>query len=364
MRVNFLSPPPNLFGGERVIAIYTRELVRLGHQVEIVCCRPEQRSLRGKVSSLVRTGHWPKPKSIGPSHYENYGVPYHVIDHDGPIVDQDLSDADAVVATFWKTAEWAAKLSPSKGQKYYCVQHDEGTIHGPQADQTYDLALQHIYVSQWIANRVRQRHPGANGIVIPNAIDVDDFDPGPRSRPPKPRVGVMYSADFEKKGTDVALAAVGEARKRLPDLELVAYGTQPPSSDDQPIIDQYLIRPDAEQLAQMYASCSAWLFPSRFEGFGLPILEAMASRTPVIGTPTGAAPELIAGGGGILVPMKNVGAMSDAICRVHAFEGAQWRQMSEAAFETARSHRWSDAAQRFEDFLQTHHPASTTSLTA
>ncbi|MGC8714943.1 MAG: glycosyltransferase [Leptodesmis sp.] len=49
-----------------------------------------------------------------------------------------------------------------------------------------------------------------------------------------------------------------------------------------------------------YSACDAWLFPSRYEAVGLPILEAMACRTPVIGTPAGIAPEMLSDGAGIL----------------------------------------------------------------
>ena len=59
-----------------------------------------------------------------------------------------------------------------------------------------------------------------------------------------------------------------------------------------------------------------WLFPSRSEGFGLPILEAMACRTPVIGTTTGAAPEILACGAGILVDIDDAKMMANAIIHI------------------------------------------------
>ena len=94
-----------------------------------------------------------------------------------------------------------------------------------------------------------------------------------------------------------------------------------------------------------------WLFSSRSEGFGLPLLEAMACRTPVIATPAGAAPEVCAGGGGILVPIDDPADMARAIERVAGLPEAAWREMSDKAHATASRYTWDDATDRFEAAL-------------
>jgi glycosyltransferase involved in cell wall biosynthesis len=105
-------------------------------------------------------------------------------------------------------------------------------------------------------------------------------------------------------------------------------------------------------LRDIYARCDAWLFGSRMEGFGLPILEAMACRTPVIATPAGAAPELLSGGGGVLVPAEDPRAMARAILRVCSLSPLRWRRLSDAALTTAASYSWEGAAERFEKALE------------
>jgi glycosyltransferase involved in cell wall biosynthesis len=57
---------------------------------------------------------------------------------------------------------------------------------------------------------------------------------------------------------------------------------------------------DKDELPGLYAGAAVFLYPGIYEGFGLPIIESMASGTPVVTSRTGAAPE-IAGGAAILV---------------------------------------------------------------
>jgi glycosyltransferase involved in cell wall biosynthesis len=154
------------------------------------------------------------------------------------------------------------------------------------------------------------------------------------------------------KGTDVAIRACELARERLPNLRVIAFG-ESASHADCPVPDWIELeqRPSQARIAEIYASCDAWLFASRCEGFGLPILEAMACRTPLIGTPTGLAPETIADGGGILVGMEDAADMANAIVEIAGMDEAAWRRLSDAAVATAGRFRWDLSAAAFEGCL-------------
>jgi glycosyltransferase involved in cell wall biosynthesis len=68
----------------------------------------------------------------------------------------------------------------------------------------------------------------------------------------------------------------------------------------------------AEELASLYRTAQCLLFPSSYEGFGLPVLEAMASGTPVVAGDTTSIPE-VAGGAAVLVPLGDPAVLADGL---------------------------------------------------
>ena len=67
-----------------------------------------------------------------------------------------------------------------------------------------------------------------------------------------------------------------------------------------------------QELLSILTGASAMVFPSRFEGFGLPLLEAMQCGTPVIAAPSASIPEIV-GSGGLLVPLDDPTAWAEAM---------------------------------------------------
>ena len=151
----------------------------------------------------------------------------------------------------------------------------------------------------------------------------------------------------------MCIAAVQLARHEVRELHVVSFGTSQLSDALQlPRGTKYGHRVPDDELKMYYGACTAWLFGSRREGFGLPILEAMACRTPVIATPAAAAPELLSEGGGILVKPEDPEDMAQAIVRVCNLCEADWLALSDAAYTKARSYTWDDATDLFEEALQ------------
>ena len=72
---------------------------------------------------------------------------------------------------------------------------------------------------------------------------------------------------------------------------------------------------DEDRLHALYRGATALVYPSLYEGFGLPLVEAMASGTPVLASHEASIPEVL-GGAGMLLDPHDVSAWRDAIIRV------------------------------------------------
>ena len=98
---------------------------------------------------------------------------------------------------------------------------------------------------------------------------------------------------------------------------------------------------DKAELRRQYAGAAAFLYPSIYEGFGLPIVEAMASGAPVLTSRTASAPE-VAGGAAILVDPFEVESIAAGLERITTRdEAARLRALGR---ERARQFHWSTAA--------------------
>ena len=124
MRVTFILPPVNMSGGIRVAAVYAEALARNGHQVTLVSPAQPPIKLRSRVRSFLSGEGWPRNQEFR-SHLDGRGLNHRVLERYRPVMDEDVPDADIVIATWWETAEWVNALSRRKGEKIYFVQHHE-----------------------------------------------------------------------------------------------------------------------------------------------------------------------------------------------------------------------------------------------
>lgn len=93
-----------------------------------------------------------------------------------------------------------------------------------------------------------------------------------------------------------------------------------------------------DDLASWYSAATAFIYPSRYEGFGLPVAEAMACGTPVITSAVSSLPEVV-GETGLLVDPDDEAALAAAITRL-ASDSDLRRTLSLAGQERAARFRW------------------------
>lgn len=101
--------------------------------------------------------------------------------------------------------------------------------------------------------------------------------------------------------------------------------------------------PDTD-LAALYSTAEALAMPSAYEGFGIPVIEAMACGTPVICSDGGALPD-VAGDAALVVPVGDIGQLADALVAVTS-DGARRERMRVLGLNRASQFRWEHAARQ------------------
>ena len=91
-------------------------------------------------------------------------------------------------------------------------------------------------------------------------------------------------------------------------------------------------------LHALYGESALFLFPSLYEGFGLPVLEAMAAGLPVVCSNTSSMPEVL-GDTGLTFNPHDVRAGCKAVLQILR-DGDAARKLSEAAYQRAREFTW------------------------
>ncbi|WP_028584983.1 glycosyltransferase family 4 protein [Desulfogranum mediterraneum] len=357
MKITFILPYAGLAGGIRVVAIYAELLKKRGHEVTVVSVPRRPLTIKDKIKTLLREKRWPS-QSPEPSHFDKVDVQHTVLEKLRPITEYDLPDADVVIATWWETAEWVNALPPSKGTKFYFVQHHETHAGLPveRVKATYALPLRKITISKWLIDIMANEYGDSNVALVPNSVDHHFFNAPERGRQQQPTVGYLYSTTHYK-GCDIIHRALAKVQETIPGLRVLTFGSCQ-LSEALPLPEKatFYHQPSQEKIREIYSSCDFWLFGSRVEGFGLPLLEAMACRTPVIGTNAGAAPELFTSGGGILLKDWTPETMAETIIQAIGLSEQSWKRISEKARTTSSGYSWDDAAALFESALSALQP--------
>jgi len=104
-------------------------------------------------------------------------------------------------------------------------------------------------------------------------------------------------------------------------------------------------------LINLYKQCAVFVYPSLYEGFGLPVLEAMSAGAPVVTSNTSALPE-VAGDAAILVNPEDVGEIASAILRI-INDTTLADELRRMGFERSAKFSWTNTAQRLLDVLET-----------
>ena len=193
----------------------------------------------------------------------------------------------------------------------------------------------------------------AKVVALPNGLDPvfgEAADTG-RSAPPASRPYALFVGTLHPRKDPVsAIEAIAIAE---PQLDLIMVGPDRGAGGQVQstiarlgLSERVSLRGHVEQrdLVDLYRDAACLLFPSLYEGFGLPVLEAMACGTPVVAADATSIPE-VAGDAAILVPPGNTSALAGGIERALADRD----RLVALGHEQARRFSWRESARGVAD---------------
>jgi glycosyltransferase involved in cell wall biosynthesis len=194
--------------------------------------------------------------------------------------------------------------------------------------------------------KIRVTPYGVEPAFAPRATDPDELERRYGVRPPyvlcvgtlEPRKNLSGAVRaFERvqgEFPDHTLAIIGGKGWKREELERVMAGTSARVVRTGYVAD--------DDLPLLYSAADLFLFPSFGEGFGFPVLEAMACGAPVVAGDTTSIPEL-AGDAALLVPPEDTAAIADALRRVLGSPELTAR-LRAAGIDRARGYTWARCA--------------------
>lgn len=344
MTITIVLPFVNLTGGIRLMLGWANWLHGAGHSVTVVypawpyrfhlSRRQQWQEFRKQLRAPVQVAWYPLECPLR-------RVP--------AIRSAFLPPADVVVATSWPTAGDVARLPPSRGRKVHVVMHHEsGTGPEPAIRAIYRLPFHRIVLSKAVRDALAADFACEAHDVVPAGVDTQLFFPeGSRDG----RTVLMLYHPDPRKGAANGIEALARLRARVPHVQVRVLGTVHPR-EPLPAWAPFEWHVDDAALWHAYSTSAALLYPSRYEGFGLPPLEAMACGCPVVTTAVGAVPEYAAHGrDALIVEPGGVAGMARELERVLT-EAALAQRLASNGVETAA--RWSLArtAPRFGAALE------------
>ncbi|MFH1142644.1 MAG: glycosyltransferase family 1 protein [Candidatus Uhrbacteria bacterium] len=200
--------------------------------------------------------------------------------------------------------------------------------------------------------------------VIPHGVNHQFFKPkmlpqdhGIRSQYRLPENYILFMGTIEpRKNLHALLDAISENSKlKTHNSQLVISGS--PGWRSQDILDRFKQMPNVHYLGYipqehrpaLYRAAQAFVFPSIYEGFGLPVLEAMACGTPVITSHSSSLPE-ITGDAALLINPYNANDIAIALDELTQSDNLR-QNLIQAGLEQASHFTWHKAAEQTLDIL-------------
>jgi len=337
LKVSLLLPNKGIGGGVRSTARVGNELLSRGHSVRIFYRKRAVR-LRHRLGNIYRLARY------GPSHdwlttFKGFSTGYDKLEA------KHFSPNELIISMCAQTTLDMWGLPKDIGIKIlYCrgaeIENWDNML------ESWKLPIPKLVTSSHLIDMIRKEVNQPVIGVVPNGVDTDEYFP---SVPEQQRLGVgcIFGSSRPKNPTD-AIRVMQILKHRMPDTPRYMFGSRECRKRVNAI---YHRQPSVDEVRRIYSTCKVWFNTSLSEGFGNPLLEAMACGCVVVSTDCGGPSDIIRDGeNGFIVDIGNTGAMVykiELLCKNEQLR----KQMSANAIKTARRFTWPGAVDKLEGYL-------------
>jgi len=313
VRIAYVLPWPELGGGNKVIFQHVRLLHGQGFEVTVLGVGP-------------------------PPGWTDLPVPYHDYQAGPP----RLPAQDLVVATYWTTIAVAERLGLGP-MAHFCQGYEGALAHlAPELgeiESAYARPLPTLTLTPYLADFLQRRF-GRESVLVAPPLD-PAFRPRRRWAPRRrPWIAIPGIFEAEVKDVPTALAAVRRLRASGRPCRLLRVSVLPLTAAERDLgdllpSDRFLCGVRPELLAEEVRRCDLLLLTSREgEGFGLPLLEAMAAKVPAVASRIPSTEHLTAGAVPLVEPGDAAGFAAAAAALLSS--PREWRRSRRAGFRASR----------------------------
>jgi glycosyltransferase involved in cell wall biosynthesis len=335
MKVTFLLPGSGIGGGCRAVMEFANGLLSLGHTVRIFYKEGQPVSLTKRIYRSLKYGRSTNWLDSFRGSIEKYGE---------RLDSSSFSPGEIVVSFCSQTTLDAWRLPETVKKVFHC--HGAEYENWDRFMAAVSLPVSKIAISNHV-KRVIEKYSDAKGLeVIPNGIHHSEYYADDSVE--RKGVGgcVRYS---HSKDSVTTIKVFSELRKQLSGIPLYSFGD---GKNEKQLKLVYTHNPTVEQGRRIYNSCKVWFLSSLQEGFGLPILEAMACGCVVVSTLCGGPADLIQDGhNGFLVEVGNYGGVVYKIKQILEDNEMQM-QMAKNAINSAKEYSWDKSSKELERALK------------
>lgn len=297
-----------------LIVLYSPDCGRLN--VGEVITRPTVRAVASRVPVASVRSQWQLLRAVLAFRPEVVFVPYHLTT---PLLHGRVPVVSVIQDCIFErntAANGRSAFSLAYGAATWLAIHSAATLLTPSKATAHDI-------DRFYGVKL------APEAIVPYGVGAQFFSVtgrSPHSRADLPERYILHvGARRPHKNQRVLVEALAALRASHPELGLVLVGQRDPRFPDdvEELIEklglsnyvcQYT-QADDEVLLDLYANAAVFAFPSLIEGFGLPVLEAMAAGLPVVASDADAVQEA-AGGGALIVPARLTGEWVRALDQV------------------------------------------------